>query len=479
VDDASEESSSSDESDTEQQGKALNVSATMHQASRKVLTDEELGVNILIKRKNVYDFFCHGRKDRDRVFPVVIRRRRLDDDYGEPIRHEDYIRTDQGFDKEQQDTNGGGGDDGQDGSKLGTKKKWADDRTGGAGGWRNRGHDAAEEPDLLQSLSGFVPDGELDGVEEADGAPDDASQGPCKLVTTTETVACSLRLGFVDFGGIHDRRSLHMLIPLIQPRKLILVAGEADETTALAEDCRALLSVNVDGEEVSAASAVSVYAPAVGERVDASVDTNAWVVKLSEPLVRTLQWQTVKGLSVATISGQVLREMVAAASSSSSLAPPGDESAANKRQKTEEPDETAVSTAIVTSVASRHSSTAAPLPILDLVATPAAATSGGAARGLHRPLHVGDVRLTELRKGLQSRGHSAEFKAEGTLVVDGCVVVRKGTAGRIEIETWGAPTNAAVGGARGRVGAGGGATAGNTFFEIRRMVYDALAVVGA
>lgn len=453
ADDASESSSSSDESDTEQQGKALTVSVTMHQASRKVmLNDEDLGVNILTKRKHVHDFFCHARKDRDRAFPVIIRRRRMDDDYGEPIRHEDYVKTEERFDKEQDNTRR------EDDSKLGKKRKWGEsERAASAGeGWRNRGaQDGPEEVDMLQSTSGFLPDAELDDLEDA---PGEEPQGPCKLVTTTETVTCGLRIGFVDFSGVHDRRSLHMLIPLIQPRKLILVAGEEEETLALAEDCKALLSVTAEGEQQT--SAVSVYTPAVGTWVNASVDTNAWVVKLSDPLVRTLQWQTVKGLSVATISGQVMREIATASSDANR------EDGSNKRQKTEEPEEVpSASSAVVPTGASKAASAASAMPILDLATGLAAMRVGGP---LQRPLHVGDVRLTELRKGLQAKGHTADFKAEGTLVVDGCVIVRKSSAGRIEIETWGAPSLTA-GPGRGR----------STFYEIRRMVYDALAVVGA
>ena len=68
VDDASSDSSSDSEgSDTEQQGKALNISATMGHANRKKigLSDEDLGINILIRKKGVYDFDVRGKKGRD------------------------------------------------------------------------------------------------------------------------------------------------------------------------------------------------------------------------------------------------------------------------------------------------------------------------------------------------------------------------------------------------------------------------------
>ncbi|PHH80318.1 hypothetical protein CDD83_3769 [Cordyceps sp. RAO-2017] len=68
VDDASSESSSdSEDEEGQQQGKALTVSATLGQAGRKnvVLKDEDLGINVLIKKRGVYDFDSRGKKGRE------------------------------------------------------------------------------------------------------------------------------------------------------------------------------------------------------------------------------------------------------------------------------------------------------------------------------------------------------------------------------------------------------------------------------
>ena len=89
-----------------------------------------------------------------------------------------------------------------------------------------------------------------------------------------------------------------------------------------------------------------------------------------------------------------------------------------------------------------------------------------ATRSVAQPLHVGDLRLADLRKILQSAGHTAEFRGEGTLLVDGLVAVRKGGTGRIEVE-------------------GGGMTfpdirlrmSEGSFFAVRRRIYEGLAVI--
>ncbi|GAB0138377.1 hypothetical protein EsDP_00006612 [Epichloe bromicola] len=439
VDDASSESSSdSEDEDGQQQGKALTVSATMGQASRKnvILKDEDLGINVLIKRKGVYDFDSRGKKGRERCFPVAIRRKR-NDDFGELIRPEDYLRA-----EEKDEDNAEGGNVTAEDDKLGKKRKW-DEVAKGSAGPNKRGQNGRANADdgngAGSDKDGFIPD-DLDEVEDTE--PKEPT-GPSKLIYNTETIQVNMRIGFVDFSGLHDRRSLDMLIPLIQPRKLILVGGNHEETMALAEDCRAALGL--DGDK-----AIDVFTPGIGVWVDASVDTNAWVVKLAEPLVRKLKWQSVRGLSIVTISGQLL----ATAKGGESTAERDDEDeqdAANKRQKTE-PSSNAVALTSTALTAAKGV-----VPILDVI--PSNLVS--AARTTAQPLHVGDLRLADLRRAMQGSGHGAEFRGEGILVIDGSVSVRKTAEGRIEVESVGLP---AVG-------------RRNTLYEVKKAIYDNLAVV--
>ncbi|KAI9147679.1 Cleavage factor two protein 2 [Paramyrothecium foliicola] len=431
VDDASSESSSdSEDEDGEQQGKALNASTTMGQASRKnvVLKDEDLGINVLIKKKGVYDFDSRGKKGRERSFPLAIRRRRVDD-FGELIRPEDYLRA-----EEKEEDNGEGNNMAAEDDKLGKKRKWDDVAKTGPGAGSNKRpqmnrNNAVDDADGEGGADGHVLD-ELDTVEDTE--PEEP-EGPAKLIYESETVKTNLRIAFVDFSGLHDKRSLNMLIPLIQPRKLILVAGTKDETQALAADCRAALGVDV-------------FTPQVGESVDASVDTNAWVVKLADSLVKTLKWQNVRGLGIVTITGQLVPATPAAIEDR-----PDSEDAANKRQKTE-----ATSTVLTTIGGGANPATAL-LPTLNVL--PANLVS--AARSAVQPLHVGDLRLADLRRAMQSAGHAAEFRGEGTLVVDGTVAVRKMGEGRVEVESVGL----AVPGRR------------STFYEVKKAIYENLAVV--
>ncbi|KAI0401446.1 beta-lactamase-like protein [Xylaria palmicola] len=435
-DDVSEESSESEDSEDEQQGRALNAATTLGQVGRKkaALTDEDLGVNILLKKKGVYDFDIREKKGRDRMFPHPVRRRR-DDEYGDIIRPEDFLRAEErddgdGVDMDQVNK-------GDSHSNLGKKRKWEDATPAN----KSHGPSANKRPSLTRNISDDfpinLPNEDVD--DELDAIPDDqdeAVNGPSKIVVTTETITVKIQIDFIDFSGIHDKRSLHMLIPLIKPRKLILVGGSNEETMTLASDCKKLI-----GE-----GSFDIYTPDMGTTVDASVDTNAWVVKLAPSMVKQLKWQSVRGLSIATVTGRLIAAHKQAARNNG-------EGTANKRLKTEDPEsEEKAEVAVEADVE----------PTLDILPMNMASATRSAAQ----PLHVGDLRLADLRKAMQQSGHTAEFRGEGTLLIDGAVVVRKTATGRIDVEGIGLP---AGGGPAGQMG--------GSFYAVKRTIYENLAVV--
>ncbi|TRX92504.1 hypothetical protein FHL15_006671 [Xylaria flabelliformis] len=431
-DDVSESSSESEDSEDEQQGRALNAATTLGQVGRKkaALTDEDLGVNILLKKKGIHDFDVREKKGRDRLYPHPVRRKR-DDEYGEIIRPEDFLRAEERDDGDGVDMNQLGKGDSYD--NLGKKRKWDDPTPAN----KNTGSQVNKRPALARNMTDEfqmnLPDGGVD--DELDVIPDDQDEmvnGPSKLVITTEKIAVKLQIDFVDFAGIHDKRSLHMLIPLIQPRKLILVGGSSEDTMALASDCKKLI----------AEGSFDIYTPNIGSIVDASVDTNAWVVKLAPTLIKQLKWQSVRGLSIATVTGRLLAAQRQPARNS-------DEEVANKRIKTEEPQPNVPAEVPME-------------PTLDVL--PMNMTS--ATRSVAQPLHVGDLRLADLRKAMQQSGHTAEFRGEGTLLIDGSVVVRKTATGRIDVESIGLP-----------IGSGPAGQMGGTFYAVKRTIYENLAVV--
>ena len=458
VDDAlSESSEDSEESETEQQGKALNISAALGQAGRKKmgLSDEDLGINILLRRKGVHDYDVRGKKGREKMFPLVIRRRRADE-FGDLIRPEEYLRAEERDEVEGQDPRQSGKYDTQD--TLGKKRRW-DDVVSKAD--RRPSNSASKRQQTGFNDSGDILDQPVDDNEFSNGVVDedtiedgvDEVVGPAKAVFSTESIILNLRLAFVDFEGLHDKRSLHMLIPLIQPRKLILVSGLKEETLALALDCRRLLGSQMGsgGDKL-----VDVYTPEVGSTIDASVDTNAWAVKLTHNLFKQLRWQKVKGLGVVTLSGRL-----AAVANSSAETADDREGNISKKQKIE----AEVASEETPGIESKALQTIpeaekASMPVLDTLPT----SMVSATRSAAQPLHVGDLRLADLRKIMLSAGYTAEFRGEGTLLIDGCVAVRKLGTGAIEVESAG-------------IGQSGIPQQRNTFYAVKMKIYEGLAVV--
>ena len=326
------------------------------------------------------------------------------------------------------------------GGALGQKRKWGEEKQGANASNKRRKVGSGDKAAAQAS-----PDND-DDSEASDDEPEaepEGFQGPAKIVSSSESITLNARLAFVDFAGLHDQRSLQMLIPLIGPKKLILTAGSTQETLALSSDCNELLGIKIAGADEE--SSAEIFTPSNGVTIDASVDTNAWIVKLSKNLTKTLRWQQVKNIGVFTVQGQLTTEKPEPVNI--------EDDPKSKKQKidTEIARETTPQLAVT-------------MPVLDtLPATLAAST-----RSVTQPIHVGDMRLADLRRLLTSKGHAAEFRGEGTILVDGIILVRKLVSGKIIVE--GAPVNT-VPSMPNRIL--------DSFNHVKQQIYEGLAVVAA
>ena len=454
---SSASSSSSDESDPERQGKALNMSTALAQARNKLSgVKEATGVNVLLRQTGVYDYDVRGKKGRDAMFPYTTKRRRLDG-FGELIRPEDYLRAEERDEVDGQDMRDNEG--GKEGG-LGQKRKWEDPSLSNTNGRRalpgskrrrkvedfNRTGTAG----LINGQLGIngLANEESETSDESDAESEEVPLVPSKVVYKDSALQANLRIAYVDFAGLHDQRSLSMLVPLIQPRKLVLVGGTASETAWLAEECRQKLrSRPAAGQE---GVMDDIFTPLNGETVGASMDTNAWTVKLSEALVRRLHWQDVKGLGVVTLMGRL--------AATTPIADLNSEVVRRKRQKmVKEEEEPTV-----------EDSPPSPKQVADLPPTLDVLPPGmlAATRSVAQALHVGDLRLADLRKILQATGHTAEFRGEGTLLVDDLVAVRKSGTGQVEVEGGGSRVPDVM--ARNKE---------EPFLAVKRRIYEGLAII--
>lgn len=455
---SSTSSSSSEESDPERQGKALNTSAKTARFNRNKteLGKEALGVNVLLRQPGVYDFDVRGKKGREQMFPFVNKRRRADD-FGDVIRPEDYLRAEERDDVDGQDMRDA---ESRKNVGFGEKRKWKEAQFQGDGARQadnsnKRRQLAKSSPnDILTTGSnglGVNGDAIVEGEDSLGESEDDAEEvidGPSKITFKTLSIEANVKIAFIDFAGLHDQRSLSNLIPLIQPKKLVLVSGNPSETKALADECKQKLRTDV-GDDGSKDLAF-VFTPSVGDLIDASVDTNAWTVKLSEALDRRLHWQNVKGLGVVTMMGLL---------AATSLDEAPRDASARKRLKTGEAGSEELKLDDIAAASEKAPDAA---PTLDILPPSMVA----ATRSVAQPLHVGDLRLADLRKILQSQGHSAEFRGAGTLMIDGLIAVRKSGTGKIEVEGGGLN----IPDIHTRVLEG-------SFYAVKRKIYDGLAVI--
>lgn len=429
-DDSSDESE--DEGD-EQQGRVLNVSAALTHGSKNkaAVSDEDLGVSILLRKKDVFDFDVRSKKGRNAVFPYAHSRRR-GDEFGDFIKPEDFLRD------EEREAQLASHDD-KSHSVLGQKRKWADDNRQIVKSGKK------QKQELALPNGGGEDSSSEESDSDAEEAVDDSKSaqqatGPSKVVYEERRIDFRAKIALVDFAGLHDQRSLQMLIPLINPKKLVLIGGSQSETTALANDCKELLNIKIDGQ--AQRSGAEIYLPQIGDTIDASVDTNAWTVKLTRELVKRLQWQNVKQLSIVTVTGQLKMKEDAGQNRSET---------ASKKLKLESQESE------VKEEVSKKQNPAQ--PILDAMPANAAA----AIRAVNHSIHVGDLKIRQLQSMFTNSGHSAVLMMGGTLVVDGIVAVRKLPNGQVIVE--GPPLKAKFG------------ASADSFTAVKRMIYDGLAVV--
>ncbi|KAJ4347217.1 uncharacterized protein N0V89_011156 [Didymosphaeria variabile] len=421
-------STTSEDSDDEHQGRLLNTATILRHTRKKLgLSDEELGVKILVQRKNMHDWDVRAKRGEEKMFPIVTKQRRMDE-FGEVIRPEEFARADEDDQVATEALRDGPKKD----NEIGQKRKWEDLTIQTRDGGRQKKNRKPESD--AQGLN--------DGRDASDDEPEDDQdriEGPSKVIFEMETLQLHCRIAFVDFSALHDLRIINNLLPLIQPRKLIFVAGDEVETEKLAEEARTVLAARA-GES---SNIVDVFTPGLGDTIDASVDTNAWTVKLSRNMVRKLQWQKVRGLGVVAITGRL---------AAASLEPSPEEvedTPAKKKAKLEAASSTAENDKMDAT------------PILDVVP----ANFSTAVRTVAQPFHVGDLRLPDLRKFLQASGMTAEFGGAGVLVINGnvSVTINKLT-NRVEVD--GGAYNLA-----------NRKSDGVTFYKVKRKIYEGLAVV--
>ncbi|TPX35203.1 dolichyl-phosphate-mannose---protein mannosyltransferase [Synchytrium endobioticum] len=276
---------------------------------------------------------------------------------------------------------------------------------------RKRVDEYGEQIDIAIFAKAELPYAAIQAAEEAASKAAMAAQEeakpkeeiiPTKVVEETLDFVMKCNILFVDFEGRADGRSVRNIIPQLQARKVILIHGSEEATASLLQSFSENSQVTDD-----------IYAPVVGEVVNASSSTNIYRVRLTDTLVSSLNIRPLDDYALAYVTGIVRRPESTTAtllSSEDELKPDTN----GMEVDSEQPGN------IVTSSSAPLPSTEETLstetPVLDIILA--------SERPSHHPVVVGEVKLTEFRRILENDGMQADFNS-GVLIVNRKVAVKR------------------------------------------------------
>lgn len=367
--------------------------------AQDMLQAGKLDVNALAYGQ-IYDYDLRSDpRGRTRMFPYHVKRKRFDD-YGQIIKFEDFSKATEHAEEDVEGTASFFVD--QNGSSLlgasrvGEKRKWEDDD-----------HTADQQPAKTSDDALDANDDGTDvdnrGIINANNAAlasITAYNQPTSIRKCQQELVINCDISFVDFSGLTDETSIKMLLPKLSSSKLFLVPSRSLEHCDLVESLNTL------------EQALDVVQPNVP--LSTGTNTFSYNVTISPELAKLLRWQKVFGnINVAHVAGRLQISNAPIESESDSADNKVDEHELESEQQL-----------ISEKEKQKQIYTLVPLQTIQELAQAPRTTQ----------LYVGDIKLAELKKRLVAEGHRAEFRAEGVLVCDDKVAIRKTAEGRVTLE---------------------------------------------
>ncbi|XP_011409895.2 PREDICTED: cleavage and polyadenylation specificity factor subunit 2-like [Amphimedon queenslandica] len=211
-----------------------------------------------------------------------------------------------------------------------------------------------------------------------DKEPEDGGDGvtkevtkviPTKCVSFKKTVPVRSSLSFIDFEGRSDGDSIKRILTIMKPRQLILIHGSLESTKCLVDFSHSVLGMDPK----------KVFAPAVGETIDATTESQLYIVKLTDALMSGTRFAPGKDAELAWVDGQIR------------LSSDGTDS----------------------------------IPVLDVFHNKQVAD--------HKNVFINPPRLSDFKNTLTKAGIQAEF-CGGALICNGVVAIKRTEGGKISIE---------------------------------------------
>ena len=193
----------------------------------------------------------------------------------------------------------------------------------------------------------------------------DSKNHPCLRTVQKDMATISCQLTFINLDSIVDKRSASVIWPTLKPRKMLLVGPNSiqDETVVSVLNKRD----------------IDVFDIPFNKDVEFDTTVKTLDISIDDDLDKSLRWQKIgEDHTVAHVVGRLVKEI--------------------SNQKSGGSARTKLSLKPVTGNYKRHN---------------------------NGSLSIGDVRLAEVRRKLLDLNYNAEFKGEGTLIVNSQVAVTK------------------------------------------------------
>uniref|UniRef100_A0A914GYR1 Cleavage and polyadenylation specificity factor subunit 2 n=1 Tax=Globodera rostochiensis TaxID=31243 RepID=A0A914GYR1_GLORO len=274
---------------------------------------------------------------------------------------------------------------------------------------------------------------------------------PTKCISYITKIEILCKVEFIDFEGRSDGESIKKLLSQIKPKQLVIVHGTAAATRHLAQFCQE--QQIVQGK---------IFTPTLGEVIDATIESHIFQVTLSDQLMSSLLFQTVKEAELSWLDARIIRKsaivpvaldqataeereegegerrpseeqqlnggaMEGEAPVGGKSGGEGPEEADEQMESDETPAESGEETQGQSAVSGSRKSAIRVPDQLFLELLPSSAIPP------HQSVFVNDPKLTDLKQLLTSNGFHAEFHS-GVLYVNNVASVRRNEAGRFHVE---------------------------------------------
>uniref|UniRef100_A0A915AJI3 Cleavage and polyadenylation specificity factor subunit 2 n=2 Tax=Parascaris univalens TaxID=6257 RepID=A0A915AJI3_PARUN len=235
---------------------------------------------------------------------------------------------------------------------------------------------------------------------------------PTKCISQITKMEVLCKVEFIDFEGRSDGESVKKILSQVKPKQLVIVHGSAAATRHLAQ--YASETGIVQGK---------IFTPRLGEIVDATIESHIYQVTLSDALMSSLIFQTVKDAELSWLDARIARRkaITGATSAVEENREEGEEMPSEDETMEQGGEEETGDGERLSNKRAAAADTFClePMPSSNIPS--------------HQAVFVNDPKLSDMKQLLMANGFHAEFSS-GVLYINNIASIRRNEAGRFHVE---------------------------------------------